>query len=151
MFEMSLRLRIVLLALLATLAPTAIFGVFVFEHRKQAVVDALRNLDALAAYAGKDLQDKVSGTVQLLHGLSRGRDLDGDLIACSAFLGEILTRYPQYTGLLTIRPDGRLHCDSLRSGRTLDLNDRSYFRKARDEADFEARFLAPGRIPAQAA
>jgi diguanylate cyclase (GGDEF)-like protein len=143
---MSLRLRIVLLALLATLAPTAIFGVYVFQDRKQAIEDAMRNLEALAAYAGKDLRDKTSGTVQLLHGLSRARDLDGaDPKACSAFLGEVLTRYPQYTGLLTIRPDGQLHCDSLRSGRTLDLNDRGYFRKARDQAvpAFEAVF---GRI-----
>ena len=26
-----------------------------------------------------------------------------------------------------IRPDGNLHCDSLRTGRTLNLSDRSYF------------------------
>ena len=50
--------------------------------------------------------------------------------ACSAFLGEVLKEHPQYTGLLTIKPDGSLHCDSLRSGRVLKLNDRAYFQQA---------------------
>lgn len=42
----------------------------------------------------------------------------------------MLQEHPQYTGLLTIRPDGSLFCDSLRSGRTLDLRDRHYFQRA---------------------
>ena len=37
---------------------------------------------------------------------------------------------PQYTGILTITPDGQLFCDSLLTGRTLDLRDRGYFRQA---------------------
>jgi diguanylate cyclase (GGDEF)-like protein len=45
----------------------------------------------LAAYAGENLHDKVNGTVQLLHGLSRARDLDTqDKDACSAFLADVL-------------------------------------------------------------
>jgi hypothetical protein len=40
----------------------------------------------------------------------------------------VLARYPQYTGLLTITAKGDLHCDSLRTGRTLNLSQRGYFR-----------------------
>ncbi|MBK8738070.1 MAG: EAL domain-containing protein [Betaproteobacteria bacterium] len=130
---MSLRLRIVLLVLLATLTPAALLGTYLVEHRRNDIGQATRNLDALARYAAGDLGDKVSGTVQLLHGLSRAADLDAaDQGVCSTFLHDVLGRYPQYTGLLTIRPDGQLHCDSLRSGRTLELADRAYFRQARD-------------------
>ncbi|MFX8176263.1 hypothetical protein ABTL07_19550, partial [Acinetobacter baumannii] len=46
------------------------------------------------------------------------------------FLADVLKEHPQYTGILTIQPDGSLFCDSLRSGRTLDLRDRSYFQRA---------------------
>jgi signal transduction histidine kinase/CheY-like chemotaxis protein len=42
----------------------------------------------------------------------------------------VLKEYPQYTGILTIDPDGSLFCDSLQTGRNLDLRDRGYFKKA---------------------
>ncbi len=143
---MSLRLRIVLLVLLAILTPAALLGYYLFEERESEIARTKQSLAALAAYAAENLGDKVSGTVQMLHGLSRAPDLNTeDKVACSQFLGDVLKRYPQYTGLLTIRPDGQLHCDSLASGRTLDLNDRAYFRQARagTEPAFEVVF---GRI-----
>jgi diguanylate cyclase (GGDEF)-like protein len=128
---MSLRTRILLLVLLATLVPAALLGLYIFDERRNRIASAEKNLSALAVHATGGLRDRVSGTVQLLHGLSRAPDLEiADRDACSAFLGDVLKRYPQYTGLLTIRPDGHLHCDSLRTGRTLDLNDRAYFKQA---------------------
>eukprot|EP01036_Dinobryon_divergens_P056012 gene56012-74782_t len=53
-----------------------------------------------------------------------------DRVACSAYLSTVREAYPQYTGIITVMPDGHLHCDSLQSGRQLDLSDRSYFRRA---------------------
>jgi diguanylate cyclase (GGDEF)-like protein len=140
---MSLRTRILLLVLLATSTPAALLGLYLVENRNAEVEKARHSLQALAAYAAEDLGGKVDGTVQLLHGLSRAADIDGaDRAVCSAFLGDVLKRYPQYTGILTIRPDGQLHCDSLKSGRNLDLNDRSYFRQASvaSEPVFEPAF-----------
>ena len=128
---MSLRARILLLVLFAVGAPAALFGVYQFERRAAAIADARHNLAALAKYAATNLDSKVQGTVQLLHGLSQSRVLDTeDKAACSAHLAGVLKRYPQYTGLLTIKPDGQLHCDSLGTGRVLDLNDRAYFKQA---------------------
>jgi hypothetical protein len=127
---MSLLARILLLVLLATLTPAAVIGYFLFERRDGDIEEARHNLVALAKYAGENLDDKVRGTVQLLYGLSRARDLD-DKAACSVFLAGVLQHYPQYTGLLTITPDGDLLCDSLRSGRELNLSARDYFRQVR--------------------
>ena len=140
---MSLRTRILLLVLFATLVPAAVVGAYLFERRDVEVERAKRDLVSLAKYAGENLDDKVKGTVQLLHGLSRAPDLDtSNKAACSAFLAGVLARYPQYTGLLTIRPDGDLHCDSLRSGRKLNLSGRAYYRQvvATGEPAFEAVF-----------
>jgi diguanylate cyclase (GGDEF)-like protein len=128
---MSLRARILLLVLLATLVPAALLALYLAENRRNQIARAEEGLSALATHTADSLRDRVAGTVQLLHGLSRAPDLEtADRDACSAFLGEVLKRYPQYTGLLTIRPDGQLHCDSLRTGRNLDLNDRAYFKQA---------------------
>jgi signal transduction histidine kinase/CheY-like chemotaxis protein len=66
-----------------------------------------------------------------LYGLARASDLDTtDRATCSRFLSDVLSEYPLYTGILTIRPDGQLFCDSLNSGRELDLRDRRYYQEA---------------------
>ena len=120
---MSLRTRILLLVLMATLVPAMAFGAFQWLHRQQEVEAATHNLGSLAKYAAENLDDKIKGTVQLLHGLSRVPDLDThDLAACSQFLAGVLAQYPQYTGLLTITPQGNLRCDSLRTGRKLNVS-----------------------------
>ncbi len=127
----SLRARILWLVLAATLLPVLAMVLLLLQQRANTLADARGQLVARAEAIGHDLDDKVSGTAQLLFGLGRIPSLDDpDKDACSAFLAEVLREHPQYTGLLTIRPDGSLHCDSLRSGRTLDLRDRWYFQQA---------------------
>ncbi|MEO8303307.1 MAG: EAL domain-containing protein [Betaproteobacteria bacterium] len=133
---MSLRARILLLIGFATLAPAVVLGLLLFEERDRDIEDAKHSLGALAKFAADNLDDKVKGTVQLLHGLSRAPDLDtSDRFACSAFLAGVLARYPQYTGLLTIMPNGDLYCDSLRTNRKLNVSARSYFIQSRASSE----------------
>jgi signal transduction histidine kinase/ActR/RegA family two-component response regulator len=128
---MSIRARLLLVALLATLLPALLVLAHSLEDRAQVVATDTKRLAALAQGKADELHERIRGTAQLHFGLARARDLDSaDRDACSAFLSEVREAHPQYTGLLTIRPDGRLFCDSLRTGRELDLNDRAYFRRA---------------------
>ena len=129
---MSIRSRLLLLTLLATLLP-ALLGLARFLQARDATIEADTALLAQLAQQHADmLNERVQGTAQLLYGLARAGDLlaPADRAACSAFLSQVREAYPQYTGILTIRPDGRLFCDSLRSGRELDLRDRAYFKAA---------------------
>ncbi|GAA5165387.1 hypothetical protein GCM10025770_20830 [Viridibacterium curvum] len=128
---MSLRARILWLVLAASFLPLLTVVWLLLEQRAAALDQAHAQLVARADSIAKDLDDKVAGTAQLLFGLGRVPILSSnDKAACSEFLATVLQEHPQYTGLLTIRPDGMLHCDSLRSGRKLDLNDREYFKRA---------------------
>jgi signal transduction histidine kinase len=128
---MSIRARLLLLILFATLTPAIVVGVNFLEYRDSEITVARRQLSAMAQYIAKDLSDTVRGTAQLHYGLSRARDLDTrDKAACSAFLAAVLKAHPQYTGILTITPDGDLFCDSLRTGKALRLTDRRYFQQA---------------------
>ncbi len=128
---MSLRTRILLLVLLATLLPAAIRTYILAGEREADITRAREQLQTAGRLIAEDLQDAVRSTAQLEYGLSRARDLDtADRAACSAFLAGVLREYPQYTGLLTIKPDGYLFCDSLRTGRALKLTDRRYFQQA---------------------
>lgn len=129
---MSIRSRLLLLTLLAALLPV-LLGVARFLQARQEAIEAdTLQLADLAQRQTELLNERVQGTAQLLYGLARAGDLlpGTDRASCSAFLSEVREAYPQYTGILTILPDGRLYCDSLRSGRELDLRDRAYFKAA---------------------
>src|SRR5437763_6026858 len=113
------------------LSTASIVGLSFVQKRSSEINAALANLAASADDIASDLSEKIQGTAQLHYGLARARDLDTrDKAACSAFLSDVREEYPQYTGILTIDPDGSLFCDSLRTNRTLDLRDRAYFKQA---------------------
>jgi diguanylate cyclase (GGDEF)-like protein len=135
---LSLRARIFLLVLLATLVPSLAFALYLLEERAHHIEEAKHNLGTHAKYMAENLSDKARGTVQLLHGLSRARELDAGKAACSEFLADVLARYPQYTGLLTATPEGDLHCDSLNTGRKLNVRGRDYFKQV--QASLEPAF-----------
>ena len=128
---MSLRTRLLILVIAAMLVPAGLVGLRFMQNRSSDINAALANLAATAGEIASDLDEKIQGTAQLHYGLARARDLDTrDKAACSAFLSEVREEYPQFTGILTIDPDGSLFCDSLRTNRTLDLRDRAYFKQA---------------------
>src|SRR6267142_959386 len=128
---MSLRTRLLILVIAAMLVPAILVGLRFVQNRTSEIDAALANLSATANDISNDLDEKIQGTAQLHYGLARARDLDTrDKAACSAFLSSVREEYPQFTGILTITPDGGLFCDSLRTNRTLDLRDRAYFKQA---------------------
>ncbi|MEF7612637.1 EAL domain-containing protein [Aquincola sp. MAHUQ-54] len=128
---MSLRARLLSLVLVATLMPALLLGWRFFREAEADIDAARRALAASAENIAADLDHRVQGTAQLHYGLAHSRMLDSaDRAACSAYLSDVREAYPQYTGILTVRPNGWLHCDSLSSGRNLDLRDRAYVKRS---------------------
>jgi diguanylate cyclase (GGDEF)-like protein len=127
----SLRAQLLGLVLAATLLPAALLGWRFSWENNAAIESAVKTLVTAADNIAADLDHRVQGTAQLHHGLAHARLLgDADRRACSAFLAGVLEAYPQYTGLLTVLPSGQLHCDSLQTGRQLDLRDRAYVQRS---------------------
>src|SRR4051812_29669206 len=144
---MSLRTRLLILVIVAMLVPATLVGLRFVQNRSAEIDAALANLSAAANDISNDLDEKIQGTAQLHYGLARARDLDtSDKAACSAFLSAVREEYPQFTGILTIDPDGRLFCDSLRTNRSLDLRDREYFKQALTASDIVTLEPAFGRL-----
>ncbi len=128
---MSLRTRLLILVIAAMLVPAILVGLRFVQNRTSEIDDAVASLSASAKEISDDLDEKIQGTAQLHYGLARARDLDTrDKAACSDFLSAVREEYTRFTGILTINPDGSLFCDSLRTNRTLDLRDRTYFKQA---------------------
>ena len=144
---MSLRARLLLLVTLATLVPAILLGLRFFHNRAAEIDAASARLATLANNISYDLDEKILGTAQLHFGLARAVNLDNsDRAECSAFLSAVREEYAQYTGILTIRPNGKLFCDSLQSNRDLDLNDRDYFKRALVTKDAVTIQPAVGRL-----
>ncbi len=128
---MSLRARFLCLVLLATLLPVPLVGWRFVRENNLEIAEAVKHLAMAAGNVAADLEHRVQGTAQLHYGLTHSRVLDSaDPAGCSAYLSQVREAYPQYTGILTVLPSGQLHCDSLRSGRVLNLSDRAYVRRA---------------------
>ena len=130
-FFVSIRFRLLLLVLGTVFLPALLVGGRYFQDRSKEIDAAIAGLAATARTIAANFDAKIQGTIQLHFGLARAGDLSaGDKTACSNFLSEVREKNPQYTGILTITPDGGLFCNSLRTGRTLDLRDRKYFQQA---------------------
>lgn len=143
---MSLRARLLSLILAATLLPVLAMLWVLFENRADTIERAQQQLTNRAETIASDLDDRISGTAQLLFGLGQVPLLGGaNKEACSEFLGDVLKEHPQYTGFLTIKPNGMLHCDSLQTGRVLNLTDRNYFRRAQQTSRYVVE-AAMGRL-----
>jgi hypothetical protein len=127
----TIRLRLLLLVLGTALLPALLVGGRYYQDRGKEIEATISGLAATARIIATNFDAKIQATTQLHFGLSRARDLARrDKTACSNFLSEVLEKNPQFTGILTIDPDGSLFCDSLRTGRVLDLRDRGYFKQA---------------------
>jgi diguanylate cyclase (GGDEF)-like protein len=127
----SIRVRLLLLVLGAVLLPVVLVGCRYYQDRGKDIDVAISGLTATARTIAGNLDAKIQGTTQLHFGLARARDLDGpDKAMCSAFLSDVLNKNPQFTGILTVDANGSLYCDSLQTGRVLDLRDRNYFKQA---------------------
>ncbi len=130
---MSIRLRIFLLVLLASLPALGFLGGHLYAHRNDEIAQAKQNLAALAALAARELEESVQGARQLAAGLARTRELQrGDPAECSAFLAGMMREFPQYTALAAFDPNGDMRCDGLRSGKRVSIADRPYFPRLRE-------------------
>jgi diguanylate cyclase (GGDEF)-like protein len=129
----SIRVRLLLLVLGTALLPAILVGWRYYQDRGKDIDLAINSLAATARTIAAGLDARIQSTAQLHFGLAHARDFGSrDKAACSGFLAGVLEKNPQFTGILTIDPDGSLFCDSLRTGRVLDLRDRNYFEQALD-------------------
>lgn len=123
---MSRRMRLPVMVMFAMAILVLIIAGLTWNYRNAEVAEDRRNLSVTADYLAGDLNSEIRGTVQLLNGLSYARELENsDRAMCSAFLAGILKEYPQFGGIITIKPDGQLYCDSLNTGRSVDFTDRN--------------------------
>jgi len=143
----SLRIRLLLLVLLAVIPALGLMLYTGLEQRRLAAVhakkDALRVLDH--SVMQQDLL--IAGARQLLVALvslPEVRHLDSG--GCNALFFDILGRYPFYANLGAIAPNGDIFCSALAFSGPVNAAERAYFRRAMATRDFAIGDYQVGKV-----
>ena len=143
----SLRIRLLLLVLLAVIPALGLILYTGLEQRRSASVQAQE--DALRVLNQSMMQQDflIAGARQLLVTLAHlpeVRKLDSQ--GCSPIFAELLKEHPYYANLGAIAPNGDLHCSALPSSGPINVADRAYFRRAMATLDFAVGDYQVGRV-----
>jgi hypothetical protein len=128
LFALSLRVRLLLLVLVA-LIPTRGLGVYTsWEMRQVARTEALQDAMRLARIASTSGERLVEGAQQLLFTLARLPEVRRqDAAACSRLLADLLQSYPHFSNLGVAAPSGKIYCSAVPFEGVADIGDRSYY------------------------
>ena len=133
----SLRYSLLLLVLLAVLPALALILSTAWEQRRQAVVGAEEDALRLARLAATDHERLIEGARSLLTGLAQLSDVQmHNSTACSALFAEVQRRFPLYTNVGAIRPDGNVFCAARAPQRREDVADQLFFQRALATREF---------------
>ncbi len=142
-----LRVRLLLLALFASLPALTLVAFFAEGRRLQAMEEALHAALQVARDAASHHRQLVEQTRRLLLSLAYAPEVRGeDPDACSAALKRVHATTSVYVNLGVIRPDGLLVCSVVPFNGPLDLSDREYFQRALRTRDFVAGNYMVGRV-----
>ncbi len=127
----SLRYSLLLLVLLAVLPALALIVSTAWEQRRQAVVGAEEAALRLARLAATDHERLIEGARSLLTGLAQLSDVQmHNSKACSALFAEVQRRFPLYTNVGAIRPDGQVFCAAQARQGIENVTDQPLFQRA---------------------
>ncbi len=147
----SLRVRLLLLVLLA-LIPARGLGIYTaWEMREAARFEALQDAMRLARIASSAGERLVEGTHQILVVLARLPEVRRqNASACSALFADLLKAYPYYSNLGAAKPNGEVFCSAVPYEGVANIGDRTYFQRAVERRDFASGEYQIGRITGKA-
>jgi PAS domain S-box-containing protein len=133
----SLRVRLVLLVLLAVIPS---LGFILYTARVQRLVATLaahENLSRISSLAASEDSRVIEGAKQLLGGLALSQEIrNSDPAACGAMMTKLRAMYPFYSTLGLASPDGTVICTAAPLTNSLTVADQNWFRQAVQTRDF---------------
>ena len=134
---MSLRVRLVLLVLLAVLPSLALILYTASVQRRVATEAAHDKLLRIANLTAADVSRVMEGAQQLLAGLAQTREIrGGNPAACDPVMAKLLAIYPFYSALSVASPEGNVICSAVPLTNPVTVADRTWFQQALQTHDF---------------
>lgn len=148
--SIGLRARLLLLVLFAVIPAFGLIGYTAITQYRQAALDAEREALNLVRLAGRQQDQLIAATRQLLISLAQFPAVrqrgSGAHSHCHQLLAEMLKAYNYYTNFGVATPDGRVVCSALPLVRPMNIADRSYFQRSLHLRDFSVGDYQIGRI-----
>ena len=133
----SLRVRLVLLVLLAVIPALGLILYTASVQRQVATEAAHENLLQIASLTASDVSRIIEGAQQLLGGLAQFHEIrSGDPTACGTVMANLLTRYSFYSALGVASPEGNVTCSAVPLTKSVSVMDRTWFHQALQSRDF---------------
>ena len=126
----SLRVRLVLIVLLATVPALGLMLWNAGEQRRTAALEAQASALRLAQIASSNQERVIEVARELLSALAqlpqvRKRDSQG----CSALFANLLKQYRGYANLVAAEPNGNVFCSGQPLPGPINFADRNWFRR----------------------
>jgi signal transduction histidine kinase len=130
-FVHSLRFRVILVVMLATLPATGLILYNGAEQRRSARVEAQENALRLATLVSMEAEQVITMTGQLVISLSQfPAVVDRDRQSCTTLLESLGKIHPFYSALVIAHPDGEVFCSSPLGSSPINIADRDYFQRS---------------------
>jgi HAMP domain-containing protein len=150
-FGSNLRVRFLLLILVAMLPGFGLTLHLGFEQRQQALVKAREEALQLVGAAAARQEHLIESKRQLLVTIAQLPDVRGrDAHACQARLAELRQQYPRYANLTVVAPDGITVCSALPFIPPVNVSQRSWFQRAMETHTFAVGEYQVGAITGKA-
>jgi len=147
----SLRVRLLLLVLLAVLPAIGLVLYTAWDQRQQARGEAQRDALWLAELAAADHRRLIEGAHQLLTALARSPEVrEPTRATCRMFLADLLTQYRAYANLAVADPAGHVACSALPLTGAVNVADRVYFQRTLATRAFAVGEYQVGRLTGRA-
>lgn len=149
-FLSTIRIRLILIAILAVLPVFAVTVYVGLEQRREAIDRAQERALSVARVAASDQERLLEGTRQLLMAISHFPAVqDYDSEECGKLLADLIAGNPAYSGLGAALPNGDVFCTAHYSSVKINCFDRPFFQRALETKDFVLGSYVTMRISGQ--
>jgi diguanylate cyclase (GGDEF)-like protein len=141
--SLTVRFRLALIVLIATVPAVALFLFASWHQYKQSYAEAGRNLLEMAQLAANNERNVVQGVNELLTAIGEAPFVRSrDAAACNRYLVRINHRYQHYHLFSVLDAQGNVICTGSRQTSPISIRDRPYF----DEVMREKKFIVAGYL-----
>jgi PAS domain S-box-containing protein len=133
----TLRVRLILLVLLAIIPALAIMLYTAAESRRREAVLAQEEALTLTELIASREEESIESARQLLIALAQLPVVrQGDAAACNTLFADLIEEYPDYNTLGLVNAEGEVVCRSIPLTLPQNVGDRSWFQRATQSHDF---------------
>jgi len=146
-FLKSLRVRLLLLVLVAVIPAWGVIAYTALEQRRIAIAEIQRNVLRLAEFNAREEEQVFQGTRQILIALANFvRKTTKNPSECSAFCADLLKQFRRYANMGAVKSNGDVFCSAVPLDTPTNAADQSWFRRAVESGDFTVGDYHVGRI-----